>query len=132
MAFHACDACLGDDDVDLAEFGDAALQCLTQLGRLAHVGLGRDDAATGLLDELGGLLEILGRRHGVADGRDVLAQVDRDDVRAFFGQPDRVAASLAARRAGDECDFPLNASHLEMSFLYVFRPPLTPKICPVM
>ena len=46
-----------------------ALQRLTQLAGLAHVGLRGDDAAAGLLDELGGLLEILGRRHRVADGR---------------------------------------------------------------
>jgi hypothetical protein len=111
LAFHARDAGLGYDDVDLAELGDAALQRLTELGRLADVGLRRDDAATGLLHQLGGLFEVLGRRHRVADGRDVLAQVDRDDVRAFFGEPDRVAAALAARRAGDKCDFPLHASH---------------------
>ena len=40
---------------------------LAQLRGLAHVGLGGDDALTGLLDELGGLLEILRRGHRVAD-----------------------------------------------------------------
>ena len=59
----------------------------------------------------GGLLEVFRRGHRVADGVEVLAQVDRDDVGAFLGEPDRVAAALSARGAGDECDFPLNASH---------------------
>ncbi len=73
----------------------------------------------GLLDELGGLLEILraspsGSRPSRSPGTDV----DRDDVRALLGQPDRVAAALPARGAGDECDFPLNASHLSMSFRF--------------
>ncbi len=94
-----------------------SLERRTQLAGLAHVGLRGDDAAAGLLDELGGLLEVLGRRHRVADGRDVLAQVDRDDVGALLGQPDRVTAALPARGAGDECDFPLNASHCRCPFV---------------
>ena len=41
---------------------------------------------------------------------DRTADVDGDDVRAFFGEPDRVTATLAARRAGDECDLALYPS----------------------
>jgi hypothetical protein len=33
--------------------------------------------------------------------------VNGDDVRALLRQPDGVAAALAARRAGDECDLPV-------------------------
>ena len=105
-----------DDDVELAQLGDAVVEAPLQLAGVAHVDLRRDDALPGLLDELGGLLEVLRRRHRVADGVEVLTQVDGDDVGALFGQPDRVAAALAARGAGDEGDFPLNASHLKMSF----------------
>ena len=76
------------------------------------------------------------RSSGVAIGYptvvEVLASVDRDDVGAFFCEPDRMTAPLPAGCARDECDLPLYASHLSLSFRYVFRPPLTPKICPVM
>jgi hypothetical protein len=41
---------------------------------------------------------------------DLLAQVDGDDVRALLGQPDRVAAALAAGRTGDERDLTLHSS----------------------
>ena len=47
------------------------------------------------------------------------AEVDRDDVGALFGQPDRVAAALPARRAGDECDLSLERVPLKMSFRYL-------------
>ena len=87
--------------------GDAVFECLLQLRGIAYVGLGGDDAPAGLLDEGGRLLEVLRRGHRVADGVDVLAQVHRDDVGAFFGQPDRVAAALPARCPGDEGDLPL-------------------------
>ena len=69
-----------------------------QLAGVAHVDLRRDDALPRLLDELRGLLEVLRRRHRVADRREVLTPVDGDDVGALLGQPDRVAAALAARR----------------------------------
>ena len=61
--------------------------------------------------KLGGLLEIFRGGQRVADGLDVFAEVDGDDVGALFGQPNRVAAALAACGAGDECDLAFNASH---------------------
>ena len=70
-----------------------------------------DDPLAGLLDQPGGLLEVLRRGHRVADGLEVLAEVDRDDVGALFGQPDRMTAALSAGGAGDECDLAFNASH---------------------
>ena len=93
----AMPAC-GDDDVEPAELGDAGLEGRLQPAAVAHVGLRRDDALPRLLDETGGLLEVLRRRHRVADGGEVLAPVDGDDVGALLGQPDRVAAALPARR----------------------------------
>ena len=95
----------------LPELGDAVLEDRLQLGRVTHVDLRRDNALSGLFDELRGLLEILRRGHRVADRREVLTAVDRDDVGAFLGEPDRMTAALPARGTGDECDFPLNASH---------------------
>ncbi len=105
LAFHPGDAGLRDDDVDLAEFGEALIERSLEFGGFADIGLDGDDAAPGLLDQFGGLFEILGRRHLVADGVDVLAQVDSDDVGALFGQPQGVAAPpLPACRTGDEGD----------------------------
>ena len=41
---------------------------------------------------------------------DRTADVDRDDVRAFLSEPDCVTATLAARRASNECDLALHPS----------------------
>ncbi len=111
LALHGRDAGLCDDDVELAELGEARVQRGTQFGLVADVGLGRDDPLAGLLDVVLGLFEVFQGGHWVADGVVVLADVDRDDVRALFGQPDRVAATLPSAGAGDECDLAFNASH---------------------
>ena len=58
-----------------------------------------DDAPTGLLDEVDGLVEILPGRHRVGDAVDLFAQIERDDVGAFLGEPNRVGAALTACRA---------------------------------
>jgi hypothetical protein len=42
--------------------------------------------------------------------RDLVAEVDRDYVRALLGQPDRVTAPLTPRRPGNERDLALNSS----------------------
>ena len=110
-SLHARDAGRRDDDVELAQLGDAVFEGRPQLAGVAHVDLRRDDALAGLLDELRGLLEVLRCRHRVADRREVLTPVDGDDVGALLGQPNRVAAALPARGAGDEGDLSLNASH---------------------
>ena len=89
----------------------ALLECRLQGAGVTHVDLGCDDPLARLLDELRGLFEVLRRGHRVADRREVLTSVDRDDVGALLGEPDRVAAALPACCAGDECDFSLYASH---------------------
>ncbi len=65
------------------------------------------DAATGLLDEVDRFVEVLRCRHRVRDAVDLVAQVERDDVGALFGEPDGVRAPLTPRRARDERDLPL-------------------------
>ncbi len=94
LAFHGGDTGLGHDDVDLAELGQAGVERLLELAGLADIGLRGDDAAARLLDEARGLFEILRCGQRIADGVEVLAQVDGDDVGALFGEPDRVAATL--------------------------------------
>jgi hypothetical protein len=55
-----------------------------------------------LLDRLGQVF--LGRRRVDLHRVDRPGDVDGDDVRALFRQPDSVTAALAARRPGDEGD----------------------------
>jgi hypothetical protein len=131
-------------DVELAEFGQSALQSRLQPRGVADVGLRNHYSLTGFLDQPRGLVEILPGGHRVADGVDVAADVDRDDVGALLGQPDGVTPALATARSRDECDlarYPaLRFSHNFSSWFheqnmfgrYVFRPPLTPRIWPVM
>ena len=90
-------------------------QRLGQLGRITDVGLRSHYPPSGLLDQVRGLLEVLGPGHGIADGGEVLTDVDRDDVGSLFGQSYRMAATLPTTGSGDESDFALNASH-ETSF----------------
>jgi hypothetical protein len=95
----------------MAELRDAFLERRAQLRGFTHVGLRGENAAAGLLDEFGGLLEVLGRRHRVSDRRDVLAEVDSDDVGAFLGKPNRVTSALPTGSTGDERDLSLYSSH---------------------
>ena len=98
---------VGEHEVDPAElghpFGHDGLEPL----EIADVGVFGHDAAPGLLDQVHGLVEILGCRHRVRDAVDLVAQIHRDDVGSLFGEPNRVCASLTPRRAGDEGDFPV-------------------------
>ena len=110
-ALHSRDSGRCHDDVEPAQLGDSLVEDLLQLGGVAHVHLGGDHALPRLLDELRGLFEIFGRGHRIADRCEILATVDRDDVGALLGQPNRVTAALAASGAGDEGDFSLNSSH---------------------
>ena len=93
----------------------ASNACL-QRGQVADVGLRGDDPAVQGLDLLGRLREVGGGRHGVGDAVDLLADVDGDDVGAFLGEPDRVAAALAACRTSDESDLAFKLSH-DLAFL---------------
>jgi hypothetical protein len=70
-----------------------------------------------LLDRLG---QVLRRGHRVRYRVHLAGQVDGDDVGALLGQPDGVAAALAAGRAGDECDFSLYPSgHLPFTSAFL-------------
>src|SRR3984957_16874582 len=82
-----------------------------QRRQAAHVHLGGDDPPVQRLDLLDRAGEILGGRHRVRDGGRLAADVDRDDVPPLPGQGQRVAASLSARRAGDEGDLAVKQSH---------------------
>ena len=114
---EAEDPGVGRHDVEPPEPGHAVVQRGLQRAVVPHVGLGGHDAAVEGLDLLDRLGQVRRARHRVRDGRDLARDVDRDDVGAFFGQPDRVAAALAARRAGDEGDLALYSPwHIHCSF----------------
>jgi hypothetical protein len=111
LALHRGDPGLRHHDVQPAQLGEARLQRLAELGPLAHVGLHRHDAPVLRFDQADRLLQVVRAGQRVLDRVDVVAQVDRDDVGALLGQPHRVAAALAARRARDEGDLALHTPH---------------------
>ena len=80
-------------------------------GRVADVGLGGDHPAVECLDLLDGLGEIVGGRGGVFERVDRRAQIDGDDVGAFLGQADCVAAALTPGGTGDQGDLSFDTTH---------------------
>ena len=110
------DARVGDDDVEPAELFHAAVHRGLERVVVTHVDFGGHDAAVVGLDQIGGLGKVCRCRMRVGQVVDRPADVDGDDVGALLGQPDRVAAALAARGAADERDLALNpAGHREVT-----------------
>ena len=98
---------IGEDEIEPAEFGDAVGHRRLEPFEVPDVTLLGHDAPTGLLDEVDRLVEILASRHRIGDAVDLIAQVERDDVGALLGEPDRVRAALTPGRARDEDDLPV-------------------------
>ena len=109
---EAGDARVGADDVDSAELAHPLGGDRGERGEVADVGLARDDAPVEGLHLLDGLREVRLGRAAVGHGGDVLAEVDRDDVGTFFGQPHRVGPALAPGGTGDERDLALHPSQV--------------------
>src|SRR5882757_7160134 len=106
-----CDPGVGQNDVDRAELGDARCEGPLERSAVPDVGADGVDAPVECLDLAGRLGEVLRPGHRVVDRIDLAGDVDGDDVRAFLGEPDRMAAALAAGSAGDEGDLAVELSH---------------------
>ena len=98
-------------DAGVAELGkldivsaNAGIEDRLERLRVAHVGFPGEDPSVECLDRRDRLGQVGLGGQAVADARDVLADVDRDDVGALLGQPDRVTAALTPRGPGDEGD----------------------------
>jgi hypothetical protein len=115
IPLHRGDPGLGHHDVQPAQLADALLQRRRQLRPLPHVGLHRHDPPVLRLDQPDRLLQVIGRRKRVLERRDVMREVDRDDVGAFLRQPHRVTAALTACRPRDEGDLALYTTHARAS-----------------
>ena len=98
------DAGVGHDDVESAELFDAVVEHRFHVVVVANVDDRGDDALAELLDQRGGLFEVLRCRTGCRRVLELLADVDGDDVGALLGQAHRMAATLSTRRARDERD----------------------------
>ena len=69
------------------------------------------DALPFLLDQPGGLVEVLGPGQRVLVGLDVLADVDGDDVGALGGEQLRVRPALTPRGSADQRDLARHPAH---------------------
>ena len=110
------DAGVGDNDVQLSEFGDRVGQRSVQFCPVADIHLRGDGPPARLLHLQPGLLEVPRSGQRVTVGLDVVADVEEDDVGPLFGQLDGVAAALTARRTGYQNDFVLYSSHVQRAF----------------
>jgi hypothetical protein len=108
---EAEDPRVGGDDVQPPELGHTVVQRRLHRSVVAHVGLDGHDPAVQRLDLLDRFRQVGRGRHRVRHAGDLIAEVDGDDVRSLLRQPDRVAAALAARRAGDEGDLAFQLAH---------------------
>src|SRR5437764_13691773 len=72
--------CVGDDDVQAAEFGDGGVHLLAHPDEVADVALDRQRTAAAELDQPDRLVEVgLGRR-GIREPVDLRTDVEHDDV----------------------------------------------------
>ena len=108
---HGQDPGIRQDDVEPAELRHPLRDSLRELGEVADVGRGRHDPAIQPFDELDGPCEVVwGGGRIAVDRGDRAADVHRDDVRAFLGQPHGVRSALAARGPGDEGDLAVEST----------------------
>ncbi len=105
------DACIRGDDIEAAEFGDTLRHGALESGTVADVSLDRDDPAVEFFDQNDSFLQVLFGAHRVVGTRDLIADVDRNDISASLGEPQSVAATLSARRSGDQRDLAFYSSH---------------------
>jgi hypothetical protein len=99
---------VGQDDVDPPELADGLLHRGVHRVDVAHVGPDGQAAPILLLDQRDGLGQVVRGGHRVADRRDLIGDVQGDDVRALLGQRHGVGPPLAAGRSGDESDLVLH------------------------
>ena len=106
---------VGHRGVQAAQFGDAVVDRRGQRRGVADIDDVRDGAAAELVDQTCRLVEIVPRGERVFDLRQRCADVDEDEVGAFFGQPHRMAAAHSPRGAGDQHplagDSPVRSAH---------------------
>src|SRR3954454_2359183 len=99
------DSSVGDDDVEPPQLLDTTIHDCLQCVVIAHIDLGRDDAAIMCLHQIGGFDEVIGCRRGdLAAAADRLTDVDRDDVGTLLRQSHRLAAALSASSTRNEGD----------------------------
>jgi hypothetical protein len=104
------DAGVGAHDVEPAERADPFLHCGAELIALAHIGLLGEDLLTRRLHLGHRVGHVLVRSQRIANGVDLLEQVDGDDAGPFFGETDAVGLALAACCAGDQSDLALEST----------------------
>src|SRR5271163_245276 len=122
------DAGVGDDDVEATELLNAAVHRGLARVVITNVDLGGHDATVEALDQIRCLGKVFRCRMRIGQIVDGPADVDGDDVGALLGQPDGVAAALAARCAADERHLTLNAaSHRRLT---LSGPASTPTLAP--
>jgi hypothetical protein len=104
------------DDVDVAELGQAIAYDTVDGLLGADVRFPDHDSLALLLDKPPGLVKISLRRHRVSDVLDIVTDVERDYVRAFTGEANRMRTTLAARRTGNERYFSREAAAHDAAF----------------
>ena len=108
---HRRDARVGQHDVQPAELLHPGIERRLQRVIVADVGDRRDHLAALGFHQCDGLVELFSRRHRVAVGRDVGADVHADDRGAVGGEPHSMAAPLSAGHTGDEGDLAVQRAH---------------------
>jgi hypothetical protein len=106
------DARVGQQDVDLAELRNRAVDHCLHLRAITNVGLHGEAALVVFLDQLHRLAQIIRMRHRVWHGFNLRGDVADDDIRAFAGERHRLRAALTPRSARDQRDLAVEPSHV--------------------
>ncbi|ELP48203.1 hypothetical protein D522_00696 [Mycobacterium avium subsp. paratuberculosis S5] len=105
------DSGISHNDVQAAELSDRFIEERLQTDPVADIHLCGDNAATGLLDELRGVVQVSPCGQCVLIAGNVLADVHDDEVGAFIGQVHRMAAALAATSTCHERNLAGQSAH---------------------
>src|SRR6202042_2173625 len=103
---------VGEGDVDPPEGAEPLVCDLPDRSRVAHVGLPGHDTTPVTLHGLDDLLQIRLGGVRVIHRRDVLADVQSDDVRTLAGETFGMATALPPSYTSDEGDLPIEISHV--------------------
>ena len=103
---------VGDHNVYISELLDPGRDRGFQSGEIAYISNQRHHSAACRRDHPRSLVQVVPGAQWIGNPNDISAYIDTDDVRAPFGEGDRMTAALATGSARDDRDMVVEFSHI--------------------